>query len=99
MQQLEPNYSPKTVTVDGLQATENSWLQLFPQISIILGFFHVFLGLKPRMTKETKVIFATLAEKLWNCYKAPNKNSFSQRVRRFYEWARKNELPTAILDR
>jgi hypothetical protein len=98
VQQIDPNYSPKTVNVDGLQATENSWLNLFPQISIILCFFHLFLGLKPKVTKDTKVIFSTLSEKLWNCYKASNKSSFSQKFRRLSSLATKNSLWESMLD-
>jgi len=37
-QQLAPNYSPKTVNVDGWQATINTWLKLFPQVFIIYYF-------------------------------------------------------------
>jgi len=62
-------------------------------------FFQVFLGLKQKVTKETKDIFSSLSEKLWDCYKAPNKFSFSQRVRRFSEWAFKNDIPEVILDK
>lgn len=97
-QQVEPNYSPKTVNIDGWKATKNSGLNGFPKLSIILCFFHVFLGLKLRMTKDTKTLFPTLSEKLWDCYKAPN-TSFSQRVRRFSEWVQRNDLPSAILDK
>ena len=96
---LNPNYSPKTVNVDGFLATEKSWLNLFPQISLIFCFFHLFLSLKRKVTKDTKNIFSVLAEKLWNCYKAPYKSSFSQRVRRLYEWAIKKELSEAILNK
>jgi len=36
---------------------------------------------------------------VWYCYKAPNKLSFSQRVRRLSEWALKNEIPEVMLDK
>jgi hypothetical protein len=97
--QLDPKYSPKTVNVDGWQATINAWLNLFPQVFIIFCFFHVFLSLKQKSTKHTKAIFTTLSEKLWNCYQAVNKSSFSQRTRRLYEWAVKNNIPPAMLDK
>ena len=93
------NYSPKTINMDGWKATENSWLNLFPQISIILCFFQVFLSLKPKATKHTRAIFATLSDKLWNCYEASNKSSFSQRIRRLYEWAIKTNIPPVMLDK
>ena len=74
--QLDPNYSPKTVNVDGWQATINAWLNLFLQVFIISCFFHVFLSLKQKTTKHTKTIFTALSEKLWNCYQACNKSFF-----------------------
>ncbi len=49
-QQLNVNYSPKTVNVDGWKATEKSWLKLFPKISLVFCFLHLFLSLKQKMT-------------------------------------------------
>ena len=99
-QQLDANESPETVNVDGWKATEKSWLNLFPQISIVLCFLPLFLGLKPKVTQETRAIFSQLSDKLWHCYKAPDKKFFSQRVLRLFEWAlAKNELPQSILER
>jgi len=57
------------------------------------------LSLKPKATKQTRAIFATLWEKLWNCYQASNKSSFSPQIRRLYEWAVKNNIPPAMLDK
>ncbi|EDN67078.1 conserved hypothetical protein [Beggiatoa sp. PS] len=85
--------------MDGWKATENSWLSLFPQVSIILCFFHVFLSLKQKATKQTRTIFATLSKKWWNGYQAFNKGSFSQRIRRLSEWSIKNNIPLAMLDK
>ena len=72
---------------------------LFTPKFVTIIFFHVFLRLKPKATKQTRAIFATLSEKLWNCYQASNKSSFSQQIRRLYEWAIKNNIPPAMLDK
>ena len=40
---LEPNYSPDSVNIDGWEATRNAWKKLFPKISIILCFLHLVL--------------------------------------------------------
>lgn len=77
-EQMEANYTPKTVNVEGWKSTQNAWLNLFPKISLILCFFHIFLGLKKTITKEFKSIYSTMAERFWNCYKATNKASFSK---------------------
>ena len=37
------------------------------------------------------------ADKLWNCYEATTKASFSQRVRRLHEWAKAAEVPDVIM--
>ncbi len=39
------------------------------------------------------------ATKLWDCYKAETKASFSQRVRRLHEWAIKSEIPSIMMDK
>ena len=98
-EQLNPDYSPKTVNVDGWKATLNAWVKLFPQVFIIYCFLHVFLGLKQKSTKHTKAIFTTLSDKWWNCYQACHKSTFAQRARRLYEWAVKNNIPPAMLDK
>jgi hypothetical protein len=98
-QQVEQDYTPKTVNVDGWFAPQNAWLNLFKNISLIFCFFHVFLGLKKTVTKEFRGIFRTIADKLWNCYQAPNKASFSQRIRYLLEWATKNSAPKRMLEK
>ncbi len=50
------------------------------------------------LTKKNKAIFNTVVDKIWNCYKAESKASFSQRVRRLYEWAKNKKVPAVILN-
>ena len=41
-QAIRPDYQPKTVTTDGWAATQLAWKALFPSISLILCFLHIY---------------------------------------------------------
>jgi hypothetical protein len=92
-----PAYKPETVNTDGWLPTQNSWKTLFPQITLIACFLHIYIGIRDRSQKKYKEVFNTVATKLWDCYKAESKSSFSQRVRRLSEWCSKTETPDIIL--
>ena len=96
-QNLDPQYSPKSVNTDGWKATINAWKTLFPYIFVICCFLHVFIKIRDRSQNKYKDLFKTVADKIWNCYKAESKVSFSQRVRRLYEWAQNKKVPDVIL--
>jgi len=98
-QTIKPDYSPETVNTDGWLATRNAWKTLFPNITLLLCFLHVFISIRDRSSKKFKEVFAAVSEKLWNCYRADTKCSFSQRVRRLCEWSRKAEIPVFIVDK
>ncbi len=95
---LKPEYTPRTVNMDGWKATRNAWVNLFPTIVIIYCFLHVFIKIRDRAKKKYKELSETAASKLWDCYEAENKQSFSQRIRRLLEWCNKNEVPSVILN-
>jgi len=95
-QELNPTYSPKTVNIDGWQATKKAWCFLFPAVVIICCFLHVFIKIRDRAKKKYQSIFTTVANKLWECYKSESKAKFSQRVRRLLEWCEKNKVPNVI---
>ncbi len=96
---VDPEYSPETATTDGWKATRNAFLRLFPMITLILCFLHVYIGIRDRARKKFAEIFQVVSSKLWHCYDACSKASFSQRVRRFYEWALKASIPPVIFDK
>jgi hypothetical protein len=98
-QQLQPDYSPKTVNMDGWEATRNAWKALFPRISIIFCILHIFIAIRDRAKKKFKDIFTTVADKFWDAYKAECRRSFSQRLRRLHEWAMRCNLPTVIVEK
>jgi len=96
-QEIQPNYAPKTVTLDGWKAAQNAWKTLFPSLLLIFCFLHVFIKIRDRAKKKFKEVFSEISEKLWNCFKAPSKRTFSQRVRRLVEWASSiNDIPSNI---
>ena len=94
---LKPDYSPDTVNIDGWKSTHNAWSFLFPAVVIICCFLHVFIKIRDRGKKKYKDLFLQVASKLWECYRAVNKASFTQRVRRLLEWCDKNEVPDVFL--
>jgi len=95
----DPEYEPETVLTDGWKATRKSWKKLFPFSVLILCFLHVYLKIRDKSKKKFKKTYKIVAEKLWDCYKAENKASFSQRARRFYEWAVKEKIAFVFLKR
>ncbi len=96
---VTPAYSPETVNTDGWKAAMNAWKRLFPSVTLILCFLHVFIGIRNRTKKKFGEIYDEVAEKLWDCYEAVTRASFSQRVRRVSEWAEKVSLPSVIADK
>ncbi len=95
-QAIDPDYSPDTVNVDGWPATRAALTALFPKIAIIMCFLHVFIGIRDRCSKKFKDTFRICAQKLWDCYRAPTKRSFSQRVRQLVEWVQNNDVPDVM---
>jgi hypothetical protein len=89
-QDIQPLYAPKTVNTDGWFGTQNSWKALFPKIVIIQCFLHAFIKIRDRAVKKVQDVFKEISEKVWDSYKATNKRSFSQCIRRLREWAQTN---------
>ncbi len=94
-----PGYSPETVNTDGWKATVNAWKNLFPSITVLSCFLHIFISIRDRCSKKFRDIFTETADKLWNCYHAETKASFSQKVRRLFEWSRNTFVPPVIADK
>ncbi len=92
----EPEYLPKSVNLDGWKAGSKAWQSLFKNIVIISCFLHGFIKIRDRALKSMNDIFMEISNKVWDYYKAENKKSFSQRIRRLREWA-KNEVPDSVM--
>ena len=93
---LKPGYAPTTVNMDGWKATRKVWKALFSSVVIICCFLHVFIKIRDRAKKKYKDLYDESATKLWDCYQAENKTSFSQRIRRLIEWCQDNSMPSVI---
>lgn len=93
---VHPEYKPSTVNIDGWKATMKAWQAIFPTIVIICCFLHVFIKIRDRGRKKFKEVFNEVASKFWDCYEAPTKRSFSQRVRRLYEWGKETDIPAVM---
>ena len=94
---LDHDFCPETVNTDGWKATRNAWKNLFASIVIISCFLHIFIKIRDRCSKKYKQLYLQVADKLWNCYKAENKRSFSQRIRRLHDWAVATAIPDVML--
>ena len=95
---LKPEYTPETVNMDGWAATRKAWKRLFPAVVIICCFLHVFIKIRDRAKKKYRDIFDEAVTKLWDCYRAESKASFSQRIRRLVEWCKNQQAPSVIAD-
>lgn len=94
---LDHDFCPETVNTDGWKATRNAWKNLFASIVIISCFLHIFIKIRDRCSKKYKQLYLQVADKLWDCYKAENKRSFSQRIRRLHDWAVATAIPDVML--
>ncbi|MEL4896567.1 hypothetical protein [Crocosphaera sp. Alani8] len=92
---IDPNYSPLSVNTDGWEATQNAWKNLFPNVSLVLCFLHLIIGIKDHIRRD-KVLSKKITDKLWKIYKGANKRQFSQRLRRFWEWSMKEIMPSKV---
>jgi hypothetical protein len=86
---VAPDYQPQTVNADGWAATRVAWQALFTSIVVLRCFLHGWLNIRDR-GKHLKEVFRTLGEKVWHAFRAENRPSMAQRLRRLREWGKKN---------
>jgi len=85
---IDPNYSPKSVNLDGWEATKLAMSSLFTGIVIIHCFLHGFIKIRDRCRKSP--LFDVICGKVWHVYRSANKKIFAQRLRRFKDWSNKH---------
>lgn len=85
-QNVQADYAPATVNLDGWAATRQAWQALFPLVVILRCFLHGWLSIRDR-AKHLGDLFGTLSEKVWHAYHASDRRCFAQRLRRLGEWA------------
>jgi hypothetical protein len=93
---VEPDYQPQTVNTDGWAATRAAWQTLFGLIVVVRCFLHGWLNIRDR-GKHLHDLFQTLGDKVWNAYRAADRRSLAQRLRRLRAWAQQ-KLSGAVLE-
>jgi hypothetical protein len=83
-------FSLRSVNTDGWAATQKAWRSLWKRIAIVECFLHAWLKIRDRATKKSEKLFHEASDKVGDCYRAENKRSMSQRLRRLKTWALKN---------
>lgn len=83
---VQTDYRPQTVNVDGWASTHQAWRLLFPLVVLLRCFLHGWLNIRSRGKRNN--VFTELSGKVWEAYHAPNRRAFGQRLRRLAEWAR-----------
>jgi hypothetical protein len=86
---VDPDYTPATVNTDGWSGTRAAWAALVPTVVLLRCFLHGWLKVRDR-AKNLGQTFFDLSKRVWEAYHAPDKRSFSQRLRRLDEWAGRN---------
>jgi hypothetical protein len=84
-QNVEPDYQPQTVNTDGWAATKEAWQTLFSTIAVIRCYLHGWLNIRKR-AKHLGQVFWDLGKLVWGAFRATNRRSFGQRLRRLWEW-------------
>jgi hypothetical protein len=83
---IDPKYAPETVSTDGWKGTRAAWKEMFPTVALLLCFLHGWLKIRDR-AKHLKDQFAEISKRVWEVYHAPDRRSFSQRLRWLRTWA------------
>jgi hypothetical protein len=97
-QNVNPDYTPDSVTTDGSSALRNAFKSLFPNVILILCYLHSVLSIKKR-SQRLGVLFQEIMNHVWHVYHAQTKRAFSQRIRRLKEWAIKNVDAGVVLNK
>ena len=92
---INSDYQPKSVNIDGWDATYNAFSTLFPSITIIYCFLHGFIKIRDRCRKSP--LFNKICGRVWHVYQAKNKKTFAQRIRRLKDWATTHLSPGGAL--
>jgi hypothetical protein len=94
--EVQPDYRPATVSLDGWASTHQAWRALFPLVVVLRCFLHGWLNIRSR--GKLSAAFAELSGKVWEAFHAPDRRRFAQRLRRLGEWARGQALTAWLLD-
>lgn len=82
-----PGVRPASINTDGYKSTKKAAGLLFPGTAVLRCFLHSFLKVRNCGTKAYSLYFGEVAHRVWHCYRAGDKRSFSQRVTHLENWA------------
>jgi hypothetical protein len=88
---VEPEYAPETVSVDGWAATRNAFRSLFPSIAAILCFLHGFLKIRDRCRKAHE-----LHRRVWDVYRAATAEEFRRLMAELQRWCEAQTWTAAV---
>lgn len=83
------DYCPKSVNLDGWKATNQSWKNLFPSITIVLCFLHAFIKIRD-VGKSLKEKFHEIGDKIWEVYRKETVLEFRQEIAALLVWIQSN---------
>jgi hypothetical protein len=72
---VEPEYAPRTVSVDGWAATHQAWLTLFPPVVLLRRFLHGWPDMRGRGKLSEPI--RERSQRVWESYPAPSRRSFA----------------------
>jgi hypothetical protein len=85
---VETDYQATSANTDGWKATGVALKNVLGSTLVVINcFLHAVLSIKNVTTKKTAKLFSEVKNKVWNIYRAKNKQSFSQKIRRLREWS------------
>ena len=84
-QALDPEYQPRSVCLDGFESSKKAWKAVCGSVTVVLCYLHSVLTLYKAAGRHLR---EEVCKRAWEVYAAESKASFSQRLRRFDEWAR-----------
>jgi hypothetical protein len=83
---VEPGYTPQTVSTDGWKSTQMAWQQLFPMVTLVLCYLHAWLKIRDR-AKHLGPRFEELSAKVWHAFHALSARGLRQRLKALRTWA------------
>jgi hypothetical protein len=83
---VDPDYQPDSATTDGWSATINTWLALFPSITMMLCFLHSFIKLRS-CGKRLGDTYFELCTKVWEVYHSASADEFHPKMAKLAIWA------------
>ncbi len=88
VQLIAPQYSPSSINMDGFLSTKKAAKYLYPQAALLRCFLHAFLKIRNCGSKAYDIYFNQIARKVWHCYDAPDKRTFSLRIWELENWTK-----------